>query len=121
MARKLSKKELEQGYRVATRDTAVLRAALTDMVNGAITWQPEQVNTSDKTRHRYGWGRLDSASGGYLIYSFGAPNQPNLVRVEYLDDAVIPRNSTIPDHRFRADAIMAAKVARDRLCATHSS
>lgn len=116
--RSLNKTAILESYQASERTNALLRSALMDAINNDVHWQPEQVDTSDGTTHRYGWGRLDSASGGYLIYSFGAPNQSNLVRVEYLDDAEIPRHQSRVSDRFRADAIMAAKSARDRVFAS---
>lgn len=115
--RSLSKTELHNSYIATERTNALLRAALMDVANGAVSWQPEQTSTTDGTTHRYGWGRLDAACGGYLIYCFGAPGQSNFVRVEYLDDAEPPKQLTRQTDTFRAEAIAAAKDARDRLCA----
>lgn len=120
MTRKLSsnKAALQASYEASERANALLRAALKDAVNGIIRWHPIRKDHTDGTTHRYGWGRLDSASGGYLIYSFGAPGQSNFVRLEYLDDAAVPKRLSRASDRFRADAIMAAKSARDRVFAS---
>ena len=80
----VSKEQLQAIYEANTRENTLLRFALMDIVNDAINWQ-DWVAIGDGTSYRYGWARLDSASGGYLAWIFRAPGQRDMIRVEYLD------------------------------------
>jgi hypothetical protein len=70
----------------------------------------------DGTQYRYGWARLDSASGGYLVWIFRAPGQSDFVRVDYLD-AMHERRPSYgrPEDNALINAIDAARYARARI------
>ena len=112
---KMSREQLQANYEASTRENSLLRFAMMDMVNDSITWRAWET-MGDGTLYRYGWARLDSASGGYLVWIFRAPGQCDFVRVDYLD-AMHERRPSYgrPEDNALITAIDAARYARTRI------
>ena len=112
---KMSREQLQANYEASTRENSLLRFAMMDMVNDSITWRA-WAPMGDGTQYRYGWARLDSASGGYLVWIFRAPGQSDFVRVDYLDAMHEHRPSYgRPEDNALIDAIDAARYARTKM------
>lgn len=113
---RMDRKTLEQSYHAASTEALLYRIALIDMTNEAITWLDWR-KADEATSYRYGFARLDTASGGYLIHIFRHTGQTDTVRVEYLDGAHVPTEYRRIEDVIRIDAIEKAKNARYRLMA----